>query len=311
MRANLNAGRRVRLAFGVAALVAMSGAAFAQPLDRREMAIAMESTLVDLDLAAIGFHHGRDVGRSLSYASYVDESGWQGRLWGTYSGRDVDVYYTGTIAPLRSAQNQYALSYVSEWLIDGRAGSGSGAATYYEPVDPRAPDFNFKIDWLNMTVSGDVSVSYGVATLTLSGSKDFPNHMMTVSGGAAVLDLPLLGAAADASISLELDQLTGEYRSTLSAQVLFGLIEAQEEINRGTIRKPRTPNPPPPVPPPRYPANPPTLPYPTDSDPGPLPPSGGANTNMIATTVPSPGSGLLMAVGGGLLLAHRRQRPAA
>lgn len=308
MRAHHNAHRFAHLGLATAALMAFSGAASAQPLDTREMAIVMESTIVDLDLAAIGFHHGRDVGRSLSYASLVTESGWQGRLWGNYSNRDVDIYYTGTVMPLRSAQNLYALCYVSEWLVDGQVGAGSGSATYYEPFGPRTPDFNFKIDWLNMTVSGDVSVSYGVATLTLSGSKDFPNHKMSVSGGAAVLDLPLLGAAADASITLELDQLTGEYRSTLSAQVLFGLIEAQEEINRGSIRKRREPNPPPPVPPPRYPSPPPTLPYPTESDTGPFPPSGGANTNMIATTVPSPGSVVLMAVGSGFLLAHRRQR---
>ncbi len=307
MSLNLSASRA---AVGACVIAAASGPAAATgPLDTREMGLACESTLVDLDAAMLGLHFGPQYDRTMNYVSLVTTTGWQGRYWGTHAGKNVDIYYTGAIVPTGGPNNQHAISYMSDWSIDGLTGAGTGLATYTDSADLRQPSFSFNIDWINMTVSGSVSVSYGLANFSATGTKDFPNHTMSVNGHVGYADLPILGEAASADIDLTLDQQTGEYRSSLSAQVWFGIVRAQREINHGYIRKPRPENPPPVyVPPPRRPAPPPTYPYPTDYDNGGFSPGGepAFTNNQVTDRTPAPAGVALAAIG--LSLAARRRR---
>ena len=295
-----------RAALSAAALLAFAGAAPASQLDPRELALGCESSLIDLDTAVLGFHYGQQPGTTMNYVSLVSSTGWQGRMWGTYGGHSVDIYYTGTVTATGGANDEHAISYTSDWDIDGASGAGFGDAIYTQDTAVRQPSFNFKIDWLHMKMSGSVSVSYGAASLTLSGTKDFPNHKMTVSGNASFLDLPLVGAAAEASLTFELDQLTGEYHSTLAGQALWGLISEEKEVNHGHIRETATT--PPPVPPPRRPEPPPPYPYPSDSGNGPFSSGGGPGytNNQVTESTPTPGS--IAIVGIGICMGVRRRR---
>ncbi len=303
-----NMNHRVWATSLAGAIALLAGTARAAPLDTREMGIACESTIADIDAAMLDFHFGSDVGRTMNYVSLVTTTGWQGRYWGTQNGKNIDVYYTGTIAPTGGPNNEHAISYSSDWDIDGTSGSGSGEALYTD--GPARPDFSFKIDWARMTVSGNVSFSYGLASFSLSGSKDFPNHKMTGNAHVGYADLPIIGELASADLTIELDQLTGEYRSTIDAQVWWGLLHPEaKEINHGFIRKPRPINPPPVfVPPPRRPNPPPVYPYPENSDPGGFSPDGspGYNNNQVTNTTPEPG--VLVLAGVGLVVGLSRRR---
>jgi len=281
--------------------------AFADAIDSREISLIMESTVVDMDISMIALHHGNDFDATLHYVSRIESTGWQGRLWGTYGGRDVDNYYTGTVTYLGGADNRYDIDYTSEWLFDGESGTGSGTAIYTDP------DFDFGIDLVNMEVSGSVSVSYGIATLTLSGSKSFSTHELTVSAEASAIDLPLVGSAASAEVSFTYNQLTGEYESSVTARVLGGwLYERTETINDGTIRRPDPPPPDPPPPPPP----PPPYPYPDESgDPGfgnpddpDYDPNAPGYNNMTVNTVPDPTTALFFALILPGVVGYRRWR---
>ncbi len=258
-------------------------------LDLREIALTLESTLVDLDTTMIALHHGNDFSSHLNYVSRIDEAGWEGRLFGNYGGREVDIYYTGSLTLIGGPTSQVDISYVSDWYFDGMTGSGSGSGEYTDP------EFSFDIDLQNMSVGGSISVEYGITSLTLAGVKDFGNHTLTVSGTAGAIAVPLLGNLAEAELALQYNQLTGVYESSATGRLLFGLWEESEVINKGTIRRPR--NPPNPPPPPRRPNPPPSVNYPQiDSDPGFGGGSPGYN-NMEVTSVPEPSTFFLAGMG--------------
>ncbi len=268
-------------------------------LDSREICLIMESTLVDLDMSMIAVHHGNDFGSGLNYVSRIEETGWQGRLWGSYGAREVDVYYTGSVTYVGGDDHRHDIAYTSEWFFDGETGTGSGSGVYTDP------EFSFDVDLVNMSVSGSVSVSYGIATLTLSGSKDFDDHELTISGEASVIDLPLIGSAASAELALTYNQETGEYESTATARVLGGwFYEKTVTINDGSIRRPT--NPPVPPAPPKRPDPPPVYPY---VSPPYNPGFGGAGepgfNNMAAWTVPEPATVSVLACGGLVVLLLR------
>lgn len=297
--------RNASAAIALLSAVALPAPANALLIDSREIALFMESTIVDLDTSAIAVHFGPSIGSELSYVSRIDETGWQGRLFGTYGSRAVDIYYTGTLSFVGGPLSRYDISYTSAWLLDGQTGVGSGTGVYTDP------DFDFDIDLTNLSVSGSVSVSYGIATLSIGGSKSLLEHKMTASASASVLDLPLIGNLAEVELSFELDQLTGEYGSTMSVSVGGGWIyEHTDTINGGTLRRPPpTPDPPPP-PPPRYPADPPRLPYPPGGSTGGFDPTGGpgyGNMRVYSVAAPAP---LLLLAAPVLLLAYRRRRAA-
>ncbi len=276
-------------ALGAAAILAvLPRSAAALALDPREIALTVESTLIDFDAAMIATHAGPSPASGLRYSSRIDEDGWAGRLYGDYGGREVDIHYTGVLAPVGGASNAYGISYTSDWRFDGATGSGSGAAVYTDP------DFDFDIDFVNMEVSGSVSVSYGVATLSLSGSKNLTDAMLTVTGTASAFDLPLVGSAADASLSFSYDQITGRYSSDVEVNVLGGwLYSDTRQVNRGGIRRPPPP-PPPPPPPLAYPEDPPDFPYPPGGAPGGFPATGPGYSNATVATVPLPPAALLL-----------------
>ena len=284
-------------------LVVLPHRAAAGLLDLREIALAMESTLVDLDTTMLALHHGDDVHSHLNYVSRIDETGWAGRLFGTYGGRDVDIYYNGSLTFIGGPASQVEINYVSDWYFDGNTGTGLGSGTYLDP------DFSFGIELQNMSVSGSISVEYGIASLTLAGEKNFSSHQLTLTGTAGAIDVPLLGNLAEAELAMKYDQLTGVYSSTATGRLVFGLFEKTKTINRGTIRHQR--NPPPPLPPPPPPVRPDPLPpvyYPDiASDPG----FGGVGpgyNNMTATTVPEPSTVVLLSTAAAFLLVGRSLR---
>lgn len=207
---------------------------FADLLATNELIATVESSIVDFDVSMIGVHNtygsGSSSSGSLSYSSTISDSGWQGRLLGTYMGVSVDISYTGTITFIGGPTNQYDISYTSSWLLDGQTGSGAGSGTYTDP------EFDFEIDLVNLSVSGSVSVSYGAVSLTLTGTKDLDDQTLEVSGEVAIGDLPLIDASlASASITFSLNQVTGEYESTLEASFLDLITVLDETINEGTL----------------------------------------------------------------------------
>lgn len=263
----------------------------AGPLDPREIALVMESTVVDIDTSVIALSYGNDFLTKLNYVSQINSDGWTGRMWGTYQGHTVDVYYIGSVSFVGGANSQYDIAYNSTWLFDEQSATGAGTGVFTDP------EFGFKIDLLNLSVSGSVSINYGIATLTLSGTKDFSNHTLTVAGEASALDIPLIGSAASAELAFTFDQLTGEYKSTATGKVLGGwLWEKTETVNKGTIRRPRTPPPPPPPPPPNPPPQYPYVPEPYDPGFGDDPTTSGYN-NMEVYTVPEPSTVVLVSFG--------------
>ena len=111
-------------------------------------------------------------------------------------------------------------------MLDGQAGTGSGGGVYTDP------EFSFDIDLANLQVSGAISVSYGVASLTLEGIKDLDDQTLEVSGTVSAVDLPLIDASlANAGISLSLDQVTGDNESEISGSVLNFFELFNETIN--------------------------------------------------------------------------------
>lgn len=217
-------------------IVAVSPAVQADLLDPQEIAIVMESTIVDFDVYMISLHNSYNTGTvstgNLSYTSQVNENGWLGNLFGSYNGIPVDISYTGNISFVGGATNQFDISYTSNWLLDGQSSTGSGSAVYTDP------EFDFSIDLVNLKVSGSASVTYGVATFTISGSKDIDDGELEVGGEVSVIDLPVLDVSlASAEISFFLNQFTGEYNSELTGSVLNLFELYNETINEGTFDK--------------------------------------------------------------------------
>ena len=270
-------------------LCAMPTRAIALVIDSREIALIMESTLVDLDMSVISVRHGLNPTSQLHYISKIEDTGWQGRLFGNYGNHEVDIYYTGSVEFIGGPNSQFNIAYGSEWFLDGQLGTGSGAGIYTDPP------FSFEIDLINMQVSGAVSVTYGIATLTLSGSKNLSEHTLSVRGSASIINLGVFGSLVDAGLGLEYNQLTGAYASVLDSNVAGGLLSSHTTINSGSIRR-LPPGQNPPAPPKRG-QNPPNFPFPPGGQNGGFVPGDPGFNNMVVSTVPEPSSLLLMAFG--------------
>jgi opacity protein-like surface antigen len=172
-------------------------------INPRELAALMESTIVDLDVQMISVHHtyatGANSAGTLSYSSVLSASGWQGRLQGNYAGVPVDVAYTGTIDFIGGPTNQFNISYTSGWQLGGETFTGSGSGVYNDP------EFGFDIDLVNLSVSGSLTLTYGIASLTISGTKDLDDQELTASAGLGLVDLPVIDASlASAEFSFTL-----------------------------------------------------------------------------------------------------------
>lgn len=212
----------------------LTGRVHAGLLAPREIALVMESIIVDFDVSMISLHNSHNSGvastGSIGYTSQVDDNGWQGQLLGSYDGIPVDISYTGNITFVGGPTNQFDISYTSNWLLDGESSTGSGTAVYTDP------EFDFNIDLTDLEVSGSASVTYGVATFTISGSKDIDDGELEVSGEVSVIDLPVLDVSlASAEIGFSLNQFTGEYESQLTGAILNYIELYNETINEGTF----------------------------------------------------------------------------
>ena len=203
-------------------------------INTNELIAVVESTIVDLDMLAISVHQSHSSGTpatgSLNYSSSISASGWQGSLLGIYGGQSVDISYNGAINFIGGPTNQFLISYTSDWLFGGQIGSGSGGGVYNDP------EFSFTIDLANLQVGGAISVSYGVASLTLEGLKDLDDEELTVSATLSAVDLPLIDASlASAELSFMLDQATGGYSSEISGSVFNAFELFNETLNEGIL----------------------------------------------------------------------------
>lgn len=214
------------------ALLMPTSLAHAGLLDARELALVMESTIVDLDTYMISIHNThsneQNTAGALSYTSTIDENGWQGNLLGSYNGVDINISYTGSLTFIGGPTSQYNISYSSDWLIDGESSSGSGTAIYTDP------EFEFSIDLIDLEVSGSASISYGIATFTLEGTKDLDDEELDVSGAISLVDVPIIDVSlTSAELSFFLDQATGEYSSEITGTILNTFEIYNQTINEG------------------------------------------------------------------------------
>jgi hypothetical protein len=164
--------------------------------------------------------------------------------------------------------NQVGISYTSNWSFNGATGTGSGSGLYTDP------DFSFDIDLVNLEVSGSVSVTYGIASLSLSGAKSVSEGKLSVTGAADVIDVPGLGAVAGADLTLEYNQISGVYDSSISAGIIRGITDVfttTQELNNGTIT--------------------------SFGGTGFTTPTGPGSNNGLVTTVPEPGTISLLGIG--------------
>lgn len=216
----------------VAVSFALAPTAQAIDIPVREVVATVESTIVDSHATWIAINFGFDadgLGSTLDYQSQVTDSGWSGQLLGDYLGRSVRVDYLGAI--LDGDEGVRTLNWTSSWTIDGDTYAEIGTGEF-------APD---RASRFTVTISsgGAVGVSgtFGswVGNVTIAGVKNPITHTMSGRVRGAVIDIPAVGALAEANGSFTLDQRTGVYSSRLSSSVLFGIWERTLATNHGTL----------------------------------------------------------------------------
>ena len=191
------------------------------------IANALESTIVDLDIAALAAHVGPDSQTELTYQSLVDPSGWAGTLTGVYQGFTIQADYTGTITPVGGESNQFDITWASTWLVDDQTGSGFGAVTYTETPAPPAQNGSGPQAGIVFSFSGG-ELDVG---LSLSQQFEYDNLTGELGGTLSFLDGDVtLFAGLEADLSLDLDQL-GELDVDVGVQYEYNLDESIGTFN--------------------------------------------------------------------------------
>jgi hypothetical protein len=205
--------------------------ASASLIDTAELITLVQSTVSDFDVTVIGLHKahasgGAAVAGSFTQTLDIDDTAWTATVSGSYAGTPVVINYQGNVTSVGGPANEMSIAYTSDWLVDGQAGTGSGSGTYTDP------EFSFDTDLFDMSVSGSLGVTYGLVSLTLTGTKDLDDQELEVSGEIAAGDLPLIDASlASGAITFTLDQATGAYQSELSASALNFIPLGSTSIN--------------------------------------------------------------------------------
>jgi uncharacterized protein (TIGR03382 family) len=202
----------------------------AQPAPPREIVSSIESTIVDAHATWIGMNFGSTGGGPLGYSSLVRDDGWAGTLTGDYLGRSIGVSYTGLFTPDVGGSGGYDIAWTSAWDIDGVTYSETGSGVL-EPL---------RSEWrVTISTSGAVGASgtFGswVGNITISGEKDLGAGTLSARVRAAVIDVPRIGALADAVASFILYQRDGRFESVFFTEYFFGAIRRTIAENHGSL----------------------------------------------------------------------------
>nr|WP_315196071.1 hypothetical protein [uncultured Aquabacterium sp.] len=249
----------MRLALTALAFVSSSPAAVqAQAMDPREVILALESSLVDLDSRVLSSQSDWQGVTSLSYLSRIDENGWAGRLTTHAGDTQLDVLYNGAFA-LRP-DGGYDVQVTARWFENRQGLGGYQGGSAFRLPSATGPTLGalggegeglgsvpVDLGGLPLVISADGTVSVRVAAaigvpgvvslveVGLSGGKDFAERRFKVTGD--VRALTILGTSfAEDIVTFELDQRTLTYVSTNEASIFWGLFSSTDVINEGKLR---------------------------------------------------------------------------
>lgn len=207
--------------------------AWAIDIPVREVIACVESTIADSHATWVALNFGFDSngqGGRFDYASQITDSGWSGQMLGDYLGRTIQIDYLGVFTMDPGGVGN--ISWTSSWNIDGQTYFETGQGEY-APERARGR-FNVTIS-SNGAVGVSGTVGSWVGNVSISGVKDIGAHTLSGRVRGAVIDIPAVGALAEANAAFTVNQLTGEYSSILRSSALFGLWNRCLATNQGHI----------------------------------------------------------------------------
>jgi len=288
------------------------GQSLASPIptffDPREMVLASQSLIVDVEASIFAGFVGDDLSSVLLYGADIGPNGWSGQLSGTYLGSPLAVSYSGT-AGFNATHTTFGGTYDSQgcWgqvvvsVCVGTPWLGHGD---WLIVDDPTLKYGAAIDPNTKSAKLTVGVNSGIWSASANVTKDTTAKQFSaeVSGGV------LQGVAAVGG-NFTYQQGTGSDSSQVFFSLLWGLLKRSKTVDKTQLFTPKDSATVPPLP----------------SDPGPVAPNVPTpeapplNTDLLGFDqadpnrhgreymyvygVPSPASGVLLASGFVALLA--------
>ena len=195
------------------ALAALPRLCWGDPIDPREVNLALQSYVTDMELSALNIMYGIDTNTVYRYGVDIGPNDWSGTLLGTHLGEDLTVNFSGTVTP--TSPTTADIAFASNGFWGNRAWETDGVWNYTDP--------NLNGSAIGNTIRVSIGGQVMIYNVSASLSKDLIRKKLSSDVTVGVGSVPFLGSAVSVNGNFTLDQSTGVDSSSVRFDLLFGL----------------------------------------------------------------------------------------